>query len=465
MPFVLFCTLQYQELLNGAFGQNSYRGDQSRGHMIATLKIYPPDATGGRLARIDSCWDRCTLVQFVDLASTDPAMEGGDFAPEDAVVQSMDPTDRLRKRRAALVRKSLSGLRGVLRGLIVHDAQQTRQAFSYRECTLTQLLQRALDSKSSRAVVIATVCPRKESYQRTLQTLNYVNRLLMKPGDTAQTPFGKSGVGTACMDIIGGSTGGEASSDPRVLFPSELTSAPGVVLSRLAADSEKKALLKNMLSDPRQRVASLLASGKPGSQGDERFCRFGGAEAQVVPLSVAAPAAGKPEFSFPVACSGGGGVRGTFDNVLEKLDALERTPVKVAPPDSSMYPFSAQRLHSLQQELDKIQKEKFSADDENTLLRERLKQSIPSDREKALVDELKSLRSSSNISVSEMTRLRQQMVELEQEKEVAHVQKTVSDASAMEWKCEFEKLKGCLRRSEEQCRQPCEASSSPLTLN
>jgi hypothetical protein len=52
----------------------------------------------------------------------------------------------------------MSGLRGILRGLIVNEAHGTAQSLSYRECTLTKLIQQTLDYQKSRAVVMTMIC-------------------------------------------------------------------------------------------------------------------------------------------------------------------------------------------------------------------------------------------------------------------------------------------------------------------
>ena len=276
-----------------------FAANMGRGHLIATVKIA---VSNGR--RKD------TTVQIVDLnPGEDP----------DAEVIGSAALDATQRRRAASVRKSLSGLRGVLRGLIVQEAQKSSyQTLSYRECTLTKLLQRSLDSIDSRAILVACVDPAKEAYHRSVQTLNYVNRLWIKPGITAQSPFEARVKGIES----------DQKSTSRTLFPTTDAGAAAAIGGNNEDESEEDALLKklrtstdrsvltSLVSDPRQRVATLLGSSK---KADKRHAE----PESAAPTPVrAAVKKSKSSSSSTIRKK----VGGTFDSVLAKLDALESSP-------------------------------------------------------------------------------------------------------------------------------------------
>ena len=270
-----------------------FASSMRRGHLIATIKVA---VSSGR--RND------TTIQIVDL-------NHGEEPDAEAAGSGASALDATQKRRSASVRKSLSGLRGVLRGLIVQEAQRSsHQTLSYRECTLTKLLQRSLDSIDSRAILVACVDPAKEAYHRSVQTLNYVNRLWIKPGITAQSPFEARVKGVESIQT----------STARNLFPSTSDATgtnedgidDGALLQKLRTSTDRS-VLTSLVSDPRQRVATLLASS---SKSDQR----NSSEPEPVPTTPA-PRAVKSSSS-----SRRRKVGGTFDNILAKLDALESTP-------------------------------------------------------------------------------------------------------------------------------------------
>jgi hypothetical protein len=208
-----------------------------QGHILATIKVYPRGKGESKTGMNNK--NDYNLIQLVDLA--DAEQQNPDEQPKQTPKKDRGPArrkrlemERVKEKRAASIRKSLSGLRGILRGLIVQDVQQKNsssssrramlrkntQTMSYRECTLTKLLQRALGPKHSRAVVVSSVCPMRQSYRKTLHTLNYVNRLLVRPGQTAESPFdSKVDGGIASPSITGGSPS-VAGSSPHGYFGS-----------------------------------------------------------------------------------------------------------------------------------------------------------------------------------------------------------------------------------------------------
>ena len=184
--------------------EESGSGGGRSGHILATLKIHHLSSSNDNTATSSTNDSNdYTLIQLVDLACADS--ERIIHATARGVGRSKTEVARIQDRRKASIRKSLSGLRGILRGLILNSQLQSKAALlsstysspsrprssslptssptttgthsslTYRECTLTKLVQRALDNRKSRAVVIAAVCPKRGSYRRTLETLNYVN--------------------------------------------------------------------------------------------------------------------------------------------------------------------------------------------------------------------------------------------------------------------------------------------------
>lgn len=276
-----------------------FASNMGRGHLIATVKI-----------AVSNGMRKDTTIQIVDLNSgEDP----------DAEVIGAAALDATQKRRAASVRKSLSGLRGVLRGLIVQEAQKSSyQTLSYRECTLTKLLQRSLDSIDSRAILIACVDPAKGAYHRSVQTLNYVNRLWIKPGITAQSPFEARVKGIES----------DQKTTARTLFPTTAAGSAAAFGGKNEDGSEDDALLQklrtstdrsvltSLVSDPRQRVATLLGSSK---KADKRTTE---PEPASPTPARSAVTRSKSSSSSTIRKK----VGGTFDSVLAKLDALESSP-------------------------------------------------------------------------------------------------------------------------------------------
>jgi hypothetical protein len=127
-----------------------------QGHILATIKVYPRGKGESKTGMNNK--NDYNLIQLVDLA--DAEQQNPDEQPKQTPKKDRGPArrkrlemERVKEKRAASIRKSLSGLRGILRGLIVQDVQQKNsssssrramlrkntQTMSYRECTLTKL--------------------------------------------------------------------------------------------------------------------------------------------------------------------------------------------------------------------------------------------------------------------------------------------------------------------------------------
>ena len=216
------------------------------------------------------------IIQLIDLANSSEY-----FTAETNKHKSKTFT-AVQERKAASIRKSIASLGALLRSLIInhsnHNQANNHSTFvSFRESTLTRLLKRSLDQQNSRAVMIATVCPSKQSYFYTLQTLNYVNRLIRKPGHTAQSPFPNRLHRIMAGELSPASPNSHLSNTiPYELTRKIISSAadalaykhPQETIFQLhSARKDKKvrieargALLENTLADPRQRLAQLMAT-------------------------------------------------------------------------------------------------------------------------------------------------------------------------------------------------------------
>lgn len=202
---------QLNDILHVSFKSNilrrSWSTEGGHGHFIVTVCVSRPDGY-------------CGKIQLADLAGP----------------------DRHASSAATLgdVRKSLSALRGVLRGLVTQHANHTTSPMPYRESTLTKLLQRSLDA-STRSVVIGTVSSSTKKYNQTLATMNFMSRILAKAGETALSPFHDA--------VLTAKTGhGERRRNRE----------DAGLLIRSLDDSQPAR--KSITSDPRQRLAKLLGS-------------------------------------------------------------------------------------------------------------------------------------------------------------------------------------------------------------
>ncbi|KAL3800476.1 hypothetical protein HJC23_011713, partial [Cyclotella cryptica] len=244
------------------------------GHFIATLSI---DGGG--------------MIQLVDCASADRSCDP---------LKSDTAWKQRNERRVNSIRKSLSSLRGVFRGLVLsQDASNASSstgstggspAISFRECTLTQLLQRCLqtnipDGEKPRAVVIGAVCPSAKAYTQTLSTMDFTTRLLTRSGNTASDPFrnhyvdgekkgyDRASFKNSALASVLPLDEEELGDDPALLSQEDssfhslphrtpsMVSRPSTAASRSSSVGPSDGIiLKSIVSDPRQRLAKLLSS-------------------------------------------------------------------------------------------------------------------------------------------------------------------------------------------------------------
>jgi DNA repair exonuclease SbcCD ATPase subunit len=229
---------QLHELLHSSFKsqvlKRAWNKEGGHGHFIVNVNVSRPN--GG-----------CAKIQLVDLASS----------------------DRRSMNAAALrsVRKSLSALRGVLRGVamqhINQDSASLKAPIPYRESTLTKLLQRSLDHQDgigawTRAVVVGTVRPSTKSYTQTLGTIDFMTRILAKAGETAHSPF-RDGSSTINETSHSNTVDHDKRTSHRQVNGALDNSRIPPQNSATSLDPPTAAL-RSITSDPRQRLARLVNS-------------------------------------------------------------------------------------------------------------------------------------------------------------------------------------------------------------
>ena len=180
-------------------------------------------------------------------------------------------------------RKSAVSLGQALRQLLLQQVQGTEglstfelaPVISYRETTLTKVLQRSMES--SKIVLIASISPLSKDYDNTVFTLNYLRRLLVKPGNTLTSPFGgRNNTGNSAHKRTPPKTAkadnGSVSNPPTAVSPrpkyNNNTSLNHSVIASPEMEENKEKLksmtnsnpklLESLVSDPRQRLARLF---------------------------------------------------------------------------------------------------------------------------------------------------------------------------------------------------------------
>ena len=280
---------QLQAILSRSFKSKALRKawakDGGHGHFITTITI-PELCYHAETAMHDgSPQIFAHSIQLVDLASADRhTMDSASLYDNGG-----DAWEKSRDRRVSSIRKSLSALRGIFRGLIIQEdaPSSSQQSLSYRECTLTQLLQRSLQDQS-RTVVVGTVCPSSKSYNQTLATMDFMTRLLKRPGDTAHGPFVSSDKThlakrssfshNALSNLLRSASHGSRDEDEhesegddhgdKAVDNNSLNETQSLhralsTISRQSSIASKSSapdgmFLKSFVSDPRQRLAKLL---------------------------------------------------------------------------------------------------------------------------------------------------------------------------------------------------------------
>ncbi|KAG7367528.1 myosin heavy chain [Nitzschia inconspicua] len=128
-------------------------------------------------------------------------------------------------------------------------------AVSFRETTLTKVLQRAMES--SKICLVASISPLSKDYEQTITTLNYLRRLLVQPGKTVSSPFKPSkhhqdGEGVGNISFASTLSSKAATQADVSAFSSRRND------ERLQELAQQKGVLESLVADPRQRLAKIL---------------------------------------------------------------------------------------------------------------------------------------------------------------------------------------------------------------
>jgi chromosome segregation ATPase len=172
-------------------------------------------------------------------------------------------------------RKSVVSLGQAMRQLLLQQAHGYEKALglstselapvvSYRETTLTKVLQRSMES--SKIVLVASISPLSRNYENTVFTLNYLRRLLVKPGSTLTSPFGgRNNKGTPKTAKTDNRTNQTINSTNTSIINRTVLSSPEAMESKekLKIISNDPKYIEQLVSDPRQRLARLFGISPP----------------------------------------------------------------------------------------------------------------------------------------------------------------------------------------------------------
>ena len=222
-----------------AFKVAERRGRKTkRGHMIATLYIYRSEHEFGKTVKVP-------VGHFVDLGTPTSINLSEEDAPKNKDIISAQT------RRNAAIRKSATALGAVLRGCLLRDAGNS-VSLAFRESLLTKVLQRSIDHQDARVVMLTSVSPMKDEYEKTMEYLRFANRLLEKPGEPLKSPFDA---------LTKTATGTNATS------PTSISSDRSEHISLSDIDEKHhKFLLQTLTSDARQRLSKAGIHGHHTAQ-------------------------------------------------------------------------------------------------------------------------------------------------------------------------------------------------------
>jgi len=221
----------------------------SRGHALVNVDLEVSGVT--------------TRAQLVDLAgsergsgdvSSGPLGKRGRIAEPTEVTSASAKVQQQRQRERIEIGRSLSNLNVIINGLTKGDDPAS---LPFRECKMTWLLKQGL-AMDAHVVMLGTVSPSAGSYEETMQTLLYAERLQRMKTATSAVPLNQM----IDQDLVA-----SVLSDPLKLlqrihdFQQELhtgsanTSTP---TRASATDSSRKASMRGLeVSDPRQRLVRL----------------------------------------------------------------------------------------------------------------------------------------------------------------------------------------------------------------
>ncbi|KAL7580168.1 hypothetical protein ACA910_012920 [Epithemia clementina (nom. ined.)] len=149
--------------------------ETKRGHIIATLYFYRNPDEFGRTHKLP-------VAHFVDLAT--PTVPSSPNSKTRQVVD-LSTAETLRN---AFVRKSVTALGATLRACLLREAGN-HATLSFRESMLTQFLQKSIDHQDGKSVLLTSISPMIDEYDKTMEFLRFSHRLLERPGDPPKSPF------------------------------------------------------------------------------------------------------------------------------------------------------------------------------------------------------------------------------------------------------------------------------------
>jgi chromosome segregation ATPase len=239
----------FRDLLNSDNKDVAMRHVDMKGAILENLSQVPIDSMPGLLESLSkrkrsnstvfgtiSLWDNAISYELKKSPSSQIT------CVEMAAMPQNSGDTQIKSEDTAVHQKGTVSLGRALRQLLLHATVGTEPVISYRETTLTKVLQRALES--SKIVMLASVSQLSKDYEFTLATLNYLRRLLVKPGTTASSPFKSE-------TLI------DKQQSP--LRPQEYGDTISISShSKLHEYANGPYLLEQIVADPRQRLAKIF---------------------------------------------------------------------------------------------------------------------------------------------------------------------------------------------------------------
>ena len=206
-----------------AFSVADFKGRATkRGHIVATLYFYrSPDQFGSTT--------KVPVAHFVDLATpTSNSQTGAELSTAETM-------------RNASVRKSVTALGATLRACLLRQAGN-HVTLSFRESLLTQFLQKSIDHQDGRTILLTSVSPMIDQYEKSMEYLRFSHKLLERPGDPPKSPFDT--LAKPLVENAAPSSPGSAGSEQ----------SEHISLSEID-EKYHPSLLKTLTSDARQRLS------------------------------------------------------------------------------------------------------------------------------------------------------------------------------------------------------------------
>jgi hypothetical protein len=217
----------FRDLLNRRNTQVSIRHVDMKGAVLEGLSHIPIDEVHNHWPKDQASTVVATISIWDNAVSHDINREPDSQITCVELAQSLGPIAK------AQSKSSTVSLGLALRQLLRHAPQGVDPAISFRESTITKVLQRSLEA--SKIVLLASVSQLSHDYETTLATLNFLRHLLVKPGKTASSPFPKR----------------QPQASPTTADTITMTD----MLQEYATD---ETMLQQIIADPRQRLAKIM---------------------------------------------------------------------------------------------------------------------------------------------------------------------------------------------------------------